>query len=215
MRGKTSKIMRAGLAACLALGGAMAGGGSALAKKTNFSAAHGYYAKAYGKALPPIGFVNFCARHPADCRPIPMRVKKLRLDPARWDLLLQVNSFVNRKIAPVTDQELYNQPEVWEYPRTAGDCEDYVLLKKRYLEGLGFPAETLLITVVLDEKGGGHAVLMVRTDSGDFILDNRRDRVLPWFKTGYRYIKRQSQAHPGKWVSLSTRGARARYFGNN
>ena len=31
------------------------------------------------------------------------------------------------------------------------------------------------MTVVIDEQGEGHAVLMVRTDRGDFILDNKRD----------------------------------------
>ncbi len=87
-------------------------------------------------------------------------------------------------------------------------CEDFVLQKKRYLEGLGFPAETLLITVVLDELGLGHAVLTVRTDRGDFILDNMRNDIRAWNATGYTFIKRQSQTNPRKWVSLTNRGVR-------
>jgi predicted transglutaminase-like cysteine proteinase len=39
--------------------------------------------------------------------------------------------------------------------------------------------------VVLDELEQGHAVLDARTDQGDFILDNRRDTVLPWHRSGY------------------------------
>ena len=129
--------------------------------------------------------------------------RQLTLTMKRWMLLGEVNGFVNRKIAPVSDEQLYNVPERWQIPTNAGDCEDYVLLKKRYLEGLGFPAETLLITVVLDENGGGHAVLTGRSDIGDFVLDNRRDDIRLWAATGYTFIKRQSQANPNMWVSLS------------
>jgi predicted transglutaminase-like cysteine proteinase len=111
-------------------------------------------------------------------------------------------------VRPVSDQDLYRQAEVWTYPVDAGDCEDYVLLKKRYLEGFGIPAETLLITVVLDEAGEGHAVLMAHTDAGDYILDNRRDEVLRWNETRYRFLKRQSQADPKVWVALTNKAIR-------
>ena len=202
--------------AFVALGLAFAKPAAAQVKKANYRHAHSAFAAVYGRTLPPIGFVNFCARHGEDCRPLGGRVKKVRLTAARLDLLKQVNRYVNRKIAPATDQELYNQPEVWEYPANAGDCEDYVLLKKRYLEGLGFPSEALLITVVLDENGAGHAVLMARTSRGDLVLDNRRDRILPWYRTGYAFLKRQSQSDPGKWVSLTrARKTRARVYGQN
>ena len=129
-----------------------------------------HFAATYGKALPPIGFVNFCARNPDDCRPDGGKALKLAMSPERWNLLFQVNTYVNGKIAPVSDQDLYGEPEYWAYPTDAGDCEDYLLLKKRYLQGLNFPAAALLITVVLDEKNEGHAVLTVTTDEGDFIL---------------------------------------------
>ena len=99
-------------------------------------------------------------------------------------------------------------PEHWGYPAGAGDCEDYVLLKKRYLEGLGFPAESLLITVVLDEDGNGHAVLTARTDAGDFILDNRRDAIHRWSETRYQFLKRQSQNNPQIWMALTNKQAR-------
>ncbi len=184
--------------------------------KANYYPQPGAFTMAQGRTLPPIGFVDFCARHAEECRPLGGRVRQARLTAARMDLLRQVNAFVNRKIAPVTDQELYNRAEVWEYPTNAGDCEDYVLLKKRYLEGLGFPAETLLITVVLDEEGAGHAVLIARTSRGDLVLDNRRERILPWYRTGYRFLKRQSQTDPGKWVSLThARRSGAKFFGRN
>lgn len=157
----------------------------------------------YGNTSAPIGYVDFCRRNGDECRQVAGNTRKLALTMKRWMLLGEVNSFVNRKIAPVSDEQLYSVPERWQIPTNAGDCEDYVLLKKRYLEGLGFPAETLLITVVLDENGGGHAVLTVRSDIGDFVLDNRRDDIRLWAATGYTFIKRQSQADPNLWVSLT------------
>jgi len=93
--------------------------------------------------------------------------------------------------------------ERWSYPDDGyGDCEDYVLLKRRMLMAAGWPREALLITVVRDKKDEGHAVLTVKTDKGDFILDNQNESVLLWSETGYRFVKRQSQADANIWVSL-------------
>lgn len=157
----------------------------------------------YGKALPPIGFVRFCASNPEDCRPAGGKPNRLAMPPERWNLLYQVNNFVNDTIVPVSDQDLYGEPEYWTYPTDAGDCEDYLLLKKRYLEGLGFPPESLLITVVLDERKEGHAVLTVTTANGDFILDNRRNDILRWSDVDYVFLKRQSPQDPRQWVALA------------
>ena len=161
------------------------------------------FATEYGKALPPIGFVQFCARSPGDCKPTGGRAARLAMTPERWNLLYQVNTYVNGKISPVSDQELYGQPEFWAYPSDAGDCEDYLLLKRRYLMSLGFPADALLITVVLDEKDEGHAVLTVTTAKGDYILDNRRNEILRWSDAEYTFLKRQSPRDPRSWVALS------------
>ena len=161
------------------------------------------YARIYGKALPPVGFVKFCARNPAECKATGAKALKLAMSPERWNLLYQVNTYVNGKIAPVSDQDLYGEPEFWAIPTDAGDCEDYLLLKKRYLEGLNFPAAALLITVVLDEKNEGHAVLTVTTDEGDFVLDNRRNEIRRWSDVDYIYLKRQSPRDPRSWVSLA------------
>jgi predicted transglutaminase-like cysteine proteinase len=161
-----------------------------------------YFASEFGKTLPPVGYVQFCASNPEECKPKGGKKFKLAMSPERWNLIYQVNSYVNGKIAPVSDQDLYGEPERWVYPTDAGDCEDYLLLKKRYLEGLGFPPEALLITVVLDESNGGHAVLTVTTDGGDFILDNRRGDVLRWSDTNYTFLKRQSHSNPTQWMAL-------------
>ncbi len=51
--------------------------------------------------------------------------------------------------------------------------------------------------------GGGHAVLTVRTDRGDLVLDNQIEAVLPWYRTPYRYIKRQSETNAGRWTRIN------------
>ena len=190
------------------LAGAMATT-AAHAAKVNFDISEtSIFTPVYGKTLAPIGHVNFCARNRGECKGLGGTTRKVVLDTENWKILHEVNNYSNKSVKPVTDNELYNVPEHWTFPTNAGDCEDYVLQKKRYLEGLGFPAETLLITVVLDEKGLGHAVLTVRTDRGDFVLDNMRDDIRAWNATGYTFIKRQSQDNPQLWVSLTNRGIR-------
>lgn len=113
-----------------------------------------------------------------------------------------VNNYLNGKIKPVDDQKLYGKSEYWTYPAEAGDCEDLVLLKKRYLVEMKINPDELLITVVVDENGDGHAVLTVATDQGDLILDNRRNEIMLWQQSGYKFIKRQSQPKSIEWVSL-------------
>ena len=116
---------------------------------------------------------------------------------------MRVNRWVNANIKPITDLEHWGVVERWNYPDDGyGDCEDYVLEKRRMLMEAGWPREALLITVVRDQNGDGHAVLTVKTDKGEFILDNQRDEILLWSETGYRFVKRQSQADPNVWVSL-------------
>ena len=122
------------------------------------------------------------------------------MNAVRFDELDRVNRSINAQIAPVTDIELYGVEEHWTYPVDRGDCEDYVLLKRRTLISLGWDASALLVTVVRDLKGAGHAVLTVATDRGDLVLDNQQEGVMPWQMTGYEYIKRQSQISPKDWV---------------
>ena len=120
-----------------------------------------------------------------------------------WRDLVQVNAWVNNAIKPMTDLDHWGVVEKWSYPDDGyGDCEDYVLLKRRMLMEAGWPREALLITVVREANGNGHAVLTVKTDKGELILDNQNDDIRLWSDTGYRFVKRQSQADPNVWVSL-------------
>ena len=125
------------------------------------------------------------------------------LTQAAWKDLLRVNRWVNDTIKPMTDMDHWGVVERWSYPTDGyGDCEDYVLLKRKTLMDAGWPREALLITVVRDKKGEGHAVLTVKSDKGEFVLDNQNEEVVALTDTGYRFVKRQSQSDPNTWVSL-------------
>lgn len=156
-----------------------------------------------GAASAPLGHVDFCKRQSSECRTTAPKPVVMPLTRENWDQLLTINARVNRAVAPITDQDLYAVAELWVYPNGAGDCEDYVLEKQRTLIEKGWPTGALLITVVRDTDGSGHAVLTVRTDRGDLILDNQIEAVLPWYRTPYRYIKRQSETHTAKWRRIS------------
>ncbi len=126
-----------------------------------------------------------------------------RLTDTVWGEVVNVNLAVNKTVKPMTDYDHYGKDEVWAYPDDGlGDCEDYVLEKRRELAQAGIPINDLLITVVRKRDGEGHAVLTFRTDKGDYILDNLTDKVKPWDETPYKYLKRQSTTDTGRWVSL-------------
>jgi predicted transglutaminase-like cysteine proteinase len=155
------------------------------------------------QARAPIGWIQFCDERPAECRAEPTEPRDAEFSRNTIQELDRVNRTVNDRIKPLTDLEHYGVVEKWTYPDDGfGDCEDYVLLKRRMLMQLGWPRQALLITVVRDRKGDGHSVLTVRTNKGEFVLDNQVEAVLPWANTGYRFIKRQSQSDPNIWVSL-------------
>ncbi|MFD1198487.1 transglutaminase-like cysteine peptidase [Brucella gallinifaecis] len=150
----------------------------------------------------PIGHYDFCQRHPAECNIMNKNSIPLTLNRNIWQEIITINASINQRIAPRTDLDVWGQEEYWEYPTIAGDCDDYMLLKRRELMALGIPANTLLMTVVRQQNGEGHAVLTIRTDRGDFILDNLDQRVRLWNDTDYTYLKRQSTTNSGAWVSI-------------
>ena len=155
-----------------------------------------------GKANPPIGHYEFCRIYASECTPVSQDSGPMKLTEDQWRTMLDINYTVNTTIQPLTDQEIYGVEERWAYPQTVGDCEDFVLLKRKMLMAKGFDPSDLLITVVLQPNGEGHAVLTVRTDRGDFVLDNMRNKVMLWSHTEYTYLKRQASDHPGRWVKL-------------
>ncbi|SHF30125.1 Predicted transglutaminase-like cysteine proteinase [Kaistia soli DSM 19436] len=158
-----------------------------------------------GKTTQPIGHHDLCARMPVECRERTADDRPVVLTPVLWNELIAVNDNVNTAIVPDTDKDIYGREEFWAYPDTLGkgDCEDFVLLKRRELMQRGWPAGSLLITVVRQTNGDGHAVLTVRTDRGDLVLDNLEGKIKLWEQTDYQFIKRQSDTDSGRWVSIA------------
>lgn len=156
-----------------------------------------------GLAKPPIGWVEFCVENPAECQVPTTEATALRIDAKTWTMIIRVNREVNAAIEQVEDIDHFGVLEKWAYPDDGkGDCEDIVLEKRRRLMHAGIPRSALLITVVRDEQGDGHAVLTLRTDRGDYVLDNKTSKIRPWQDTPYGFVKRQSQQHPDIWVTL-------------
>jgi len=164
---------------------------------------HPLYASAGDVTRPPIGWIEFCADQPSECNVATTKPHDVVMSSEAWKQLTFINDWVNHTIKPMTDLNHYGVIEKWAYPDDGyGDCEDYVLLKRRMLMEAGWPREALLITVVRDKNGDGHAVLTVKSDRGEFILDNQASDIVLWSDTGYRFVKRQSQSDPNVWVSL-------------
>jgi predicted transglutaminase-like cysteine proteinase len=151
----------------------------------------------------PIGWVEFCAENPRECRSGATEPRDIVMSQTAWRDLNKVNRWVNATVKPITDMDHWGVIEKWSLPTDGyGDCEDYVLMKRKMLIDAGWPREALLITVVRDKNGDGHAVLTVKSDKGEFVLDNQNETILPWTETGYRFVKRQSQSDQNVWVSL-------------
>lgn len=150
----------------------------------------------------PIGHYEFCRRLPDECRIRTIAARPETMTKALWETIVDINQAVNASIEPVNDIDLYGKEEVWAYPDGKGDCEDFVLEKRRELHGAGVSLANLLITVVKKPDGEGHAILTVRTTAGDFVLDNLSDEVRGWEETGYRFLKRQSTENAGRWVAI-------------
>ena len=155
-----------------------------------------------GKTSQPIGHYEFCQSHLSECSVLSRAPSRVRLTPQLWNELVAVNAGVNLSVTAATDEEIFGRPEVWAYPGEKGDCEDLVLLKRRDLIERGWPVGALLVTVVRQRSGEGHAVLTVTTDRGDLILDNLQPRVLVWTDTDYQYVKRQSEFNSGQWTAI-------------
>jgi predicted transglutaminase-like cysteine proteinase len=155
-----------------------------------------------GPTSQPIGHYELCMVDPAECAAISRTPGAVRLTGGLWQELISVNNWANKTIQPRTDLDMWGKPEKWSYPDVFGDCEDYVLLKRKTLIGMGVPAGALLITVVRQKNGDGHAVLTVRTDRGDYILDNLENRILSWRETEYQFLKRQSARNSGLWEKV-------------
>lgn len=158
-------------------------------------------------ASEPDGFTALCRRLPDRCRPVPARADvevtpsgAVRLTPALTRMVVEVNRLTNLSIRP--QAELRGAPDNWKIGGLSGDCEDYALAKRERLIRAGFPTSALPIATAHLPNGEYHAVLVVRTDRGDYVLDNLSRAVTPVAKSRLRFQILQSPVDPRSWLAL-------------
>jgi predicted transglutaminase-like cysteine proteinase len=161
----------------------------------------------------PYGWKDFCGRRPEECAVQPLPAVDLKSTLATWRVLDRINRQVNDSIEPVSNLDHWGTiRDHWDYPVDGkGDCKIYALYKRKLLMEAGFPRQALLMTIVRDLNGDGHAILTAKTDHGEFILDNLSDDIRPWYAPGYHFVKRQSQEDPNMWVSIGDSGKAVLY----
>ena len=130
----------------------------------------------------------------------------LIMDASTWATVSRVNTKVNRDIIRKTDLANHGVEERWSTPLEEGakfgDCEDYVLEKRRALIAQGFPPSALSIAVVTTTWNTTHAVLLVATDKGEYVLDNLSPWVMPWDEAPYIFRKRQVAGEAFRWARV-------------
>ena len=134
-----------------------------------------------GSFTAPVGFQIFCLTNRAFCRG--GGAEQIRLNQSTQSALEAINTRVNRAIRPRGERQ-----DIWTLGATQGDCEDYVLAKRAALVSAGLPASALRIAAVVTANGQGHAVLVVRTDQGDLVLDNLTSAIKPFSQTSLRWV---------------------------
>jgi len=154
--------------------------------------------------LAPMRSIRFCINYPDECK-VQGQSGIVQLDEAAWSELDSVNRAVNVKIAPAYATAGDSD---WSITTSYGDCNDYAIQKRHRLLARGWPSSALSLAVVVIPSGEGHLVLTVRTDRGDLVLDNLHRDISTWNRTGYRFVKRQSNTSPKYWVETKGRGPR-------
>lgn len=161
-------------------------------------------------ASAPAAFYQFCAQNPSQCA-AKGSGGAMKMDAKRWSELRSINGLVNRSIRETPDGGPNGDQWKVLIGGGNGDCEDFALTKRAKLIQAGWPSSALLMTVVRTRRGDGHAVLTVRTNEGDFVLDNLHSSIRTPRATGYRFYTRQSESNPRTWVAIAADGESKQY----
>ena len=152
----------------------------------------------------PSGAAELCRRYSWACE-VSGQGRTLRRPDI--DIAAAINRRVNRGVVEISDHVQYGRTDYWALPTArGGDCEDIALLKKMELIRAGFPPEHLLLATALTRERVPHAVLVLRTEAGDFVMDNLDDRIRSWSATGYTYLRVQDPASPRQWRAVRVTG---------
>ena len=160
------------------------------------------------QVLPPMGYIAMCLDAPTSdmCSGGTDAPRLIRMTPAIFAEIDAVNRYANA-LPEISDADKYGVSEKWVEPDTrdtsGGDCEDIAMLKRAILISHGLPTSALLIAVVKQWNDEGHTALIVRSDKGDFVLDNLRPGVDPISEAPYLFLKMQSASRPFVWVDMT------------
>lgn len=146
----------------------------------------------------PAPYLEFCEKNDAACVLTGATIIEWSAD--LHMLLRETNERVNGSIKFVPDMENSGLEEVWDFPRHGkGDCEDFALEKRRQLVGAGLPSASMTCAIAFHQvQLFPHAVLLVETTAGTFVLDNLHDGVLCWDALPYFYTRRERP--DGQWT---------------
>ncbi|WP_380058192.1 transglutaminase-like cysteine peptidase [Falsihalocynthiibacter sp. SS001] len=148
---------------------------------------------------PPSGASALCQTYQWACTTNQQRANGSQSEAA---IVQKINLYINRSVPEVSDRSQYKQTEYWAVPTAlGGDCEDFALIKKRELVKRGVDPKRLLLATVLDRQRNGHAVLVYRSETGDYVLDNATNQIRPWQDTGYIFLRMQDPKRPSRWVT--------------
>jgi predicted transglutaminase-like cysteine proteinase len=150
--------------------------------------------------LAPFEHVRFCVKNPSECVVDVSGREQLELDDALVQTIAAINADVNSSIEPMRKTADYAPSSGWRIAPIQGDCNDYAVTKRHRLIEANLPARSLVLAVVKTARGEGHLVLVVKTDRGDFVLDNLSAGIRPWVDTNYEWVSRQSSENPRFWV---------------
>ena len=126
-----------------------------------------------------------------------------------WSEIVAINRDVNRSVVETSDQRQYGLEDYWAIPASVsgrpmrGDCEDYALLKRERLIATGVPEGALTIAIGRTPWGVRHAVLLVATASGEYVLDSLSDRVQHWSEAELVWETRQAPGNLLSWIDIS------------
>lgn len=153
--------------------------------------------------------LNACAGNRASCNPAYLTTFHDAIEQARglppFEQLKLINAHFNRWPYKL-DQDNYQVSDYWatpfEFIPRSGDCEDYSITKYYALRALGFPIDDLRIVILVDRiRGLAHAVLTVKLDNDEFVLDNQANVVMSHHR--YRHYDPQySVNETTRWVHI-------------
>lgn len=153
-----------------------------------------------GELIPaPAAWFGLLRQHP-ELDPAAAQFTPARLSVGRAAQLMKVNKEINRSIRYRSDAA----KDIWEVADKAGDCEDYAIRKLQTLvQDHGFPRGALTLAACRADRGRGHAVLLVHSDRGVYVMDNLSPRVMPWQELPYDWVAREEPGAPFRlWRSL-------------